>query len=167
MFYIIILTCLLLSCSCSAIGIFHLFNLCLSDVIDADRVNFRRRFVSLNACQIYLLSAVRSMMTVYGDLCALNKMFAVLSRQPISSMVFGTNALITKPAASLAPIITVAFLSRYGYVRKPPTVGDLATVATVAVGSELVAAMVAIVSVTTIILGSVQFFIWLAYRPPK
>ncbi|XP_002123468.2 transmembrane protein 180 [Ciona intestinalis] len=36
-------------------------------------------------------------------------------KQPQSSMVFGTNALITKPANSLAPMIVVAILNSYGY----------------------------------------------------
>jgi Na+/melibiose symporter-like transporter len=30
-------------------------------------------------------------------------------------MVFGLNALVTKPAISLAPMVTVAILNRYGY----------------------------------------------------
>lgn len=34
---------------------------------------------------------------------------------PRSSMVFGTNALITKPANSLAPMMVVTILNRYGY----------------------------------------------------
>ncbi|CAK8698084.1 transmembrane protein 180-like [Clavelina lepadiformis] len=34
---------------------------------------------------------------------------------PQSSMVFGTNALITKPANSLAPMLVVAVLNSYGY----------------------------------------------------
>ena len=34
---------------------------------------------------------------------------------PISSMIFGTNALFTKPAQSLAPMMVVHILSRYGY----------------------------------------------------
>uniref|UniRef100_A0A3P8SXV7 Major facilitator superfamily domain containing 13a-like n=1 Tax=Amphiprion percula TaxID=161767 RepID=A0A3P8SXV7_AMPPE len=34
---------------------------------------------------------------------------------PLSSMVFGTNALFTKPAQSLAPMITLNILNRFGY----------------------------------------------------
>ena len=30
-------------------------------------------------------------------------------------MVFGTNALVVKPAISLAPMVVVAILNRYGY----------------------------------------------------
>ncbi|TRZ00700.1 hypothetical protein DNTS_013048 [Danionella cerebrum] len=34
---------------------------------------------------------------------------------PLSSMVFGTNALFTKPAQSLAPMLAVSVLNRYSY----------------------------------------------------
>ncbi|XP_020788248.1 transmembrane protein 180-like isoform X1 [Boleophthalmus pectinirostris] len=34
---------------------------------------------------------------------------------PLSSMVFGTNALFTKPAQSLAPMIVLAILNQFGY----------------------------------------------------
>nr|XP_039257356.1 transmembrane protein 180-like [Styela clava] len=37
------------------------------------------------------------------------------ARYPRSSMVFGTNALITKPANSFAPMLVVAILNKYGY----------------------------------------------------
>ncbi|NXO86945.1 MF13A protein, partial [Sitta europaea] len=36
-------------------------------------------------------------------------------RLPLSSMIFGTNALFTKPAQSLAPMIVVTILNHYGY----------------------------------------------------
>ncbi|XP_023254120.1 transmembrane protein 180-like [Seriola lalandi dorsalis] len=34
---------------------------------------------------------------------------------PLSSMVFGTNALFTKPAQSLAPMIVLSILNQFGY----------------------------------------------------
>ena len=34
---------------------------------------------------------------------------------PVSSMIFGTNAMFTKPAQSLAPMMVVHILSWYGY----------------------------------------------------
>lgn len=34
---------------------------------------------------------------------------------PLSSMVFGTNALFTKPAQSLAPMIALNVLNQFGY----------------------------------------------------
>ncbi|XP_044289757.1 transmembrane protein 180-like isoform X4 [Varanus komodoensis] len=36
-------------------------------------------------------------------------------RSPLSSMVFGTNALFTKPAQSLAPMFVVTILNQFGY----------------------------------------------------
>ncbi|XP_073447135.1 transmembrane protein 180-like [Aquarana catesbeiana] len=36
-------------------------------------------------------------------------------KSPLSSMVFGTNALFTKPAQSLAPMLVVSILNQYGY----------------------------------------------------
>ncbi|XP_053327194.1 transmembrane protein 180-like [Spea bombifrons] len=36
-------------------------------------------------------------------------------KSPLSSMVFGTNALFTKPAQSLAPMLVVNLLNQYGY----------------------------------------------------
>lgn len=36
-------------------------------------------------------------------------------RHRATSMVYGTNALIVKPAQSLSPILTVAILNKYGY----------------------------------------------------
>ena len=34
---------------------------------------------------------------------------------PLSSMVFGTNALFTKPAQSLAPMLVVTILNQFNY----------------------------------------------------
>ncbi|XP_044513384.1 transmembrane protein 180-like [Gracilinanus agilis] len=36
-------------------------------------------------------------------------------KSPLSSMVFGTNALFTKPAQSLAPMVIVTVLNQFGY----------------------------------------------------
>lgn len=38
-----------------------------------------------------------------------------VSKSPLSSMVFGTNALFTKPAQSLAPMLVVTILNQFGY----------------------------------------------------
>ena len=43
---------------------------------------------------------------IYASLCF---------SSPVSSLVFGTNALFTKPAQSVAPMLIVAILSSYGY----------------------------------------------------
>jgi Na+/melibiose symporter-like transporter len=49
-------------------------------------------------------------------------------REPMPSMFFGVNALITKPAQSLAPVMTIWALSQYGYV--PPGAQSAAASAT-------------------------------------
>ena len=92
-------------------------------------------------------------------------------RQPLSSMVFGTNALITKPAQSIAPMLTVAVLNRYGYsslhdVTGAASVSGPATAAVAAAASldELKAAMVSVCCVTSLLLGVLQLCVWSMYR---
>ncbi len=46
----------------------------------------------------------------------LTLIFSTSNRHPQSSMAYGTNALVTKPAISLAPMITVSLLKNYGYL---------------------------------------------------
>lgn len=41
--------------------------------------------------------------------------FAFSHSSPLSSMVFGTNALFTKPAQSLAPMLVLSILNQFGY----------------------------------------------------
>ncbi|XP_045884905.1 transmembrane protein 180-like [Micropterus dolomieu] len=43
---------------------------------------------------------------------------------PLSSMVFGTNALFTKPAQSLAPMIVLNILNQFGYEQLKDAAGD-------------------------------------------
>lgn len=43
---------------------------------------------------------------------------------PLSSMVFGTNALFTKPAQSLAPMIVLTILNQFGYDQLKETTED-------------------------------------------
>lgn len=42
-------------------------------------------------------------------------LFLASCSSPLSSMVFGTNALFTKPAQSLAPMIVLNILNHFGY----------------------------------------------------
>ncbi|XP_061456257.1 transmembrane protein 180-like isoform X3 [Rhineura floridana] len=46
-------------------------------------------------------------------------------RSPLSSMVFGTNALFTKPAQSLAPMFVVTILNQFGYANLNGKVSQL------------------------------------------
>lgn len=43
------------------------------------------------------------------------RLFLSFSSSPLSSMVFGTNALFTKPAQSLAPMMVLNVLNQFGY----------------------------------------------------
>lgn len=90
--------------------------------------------------------------------------FVFLFRQPQSSMVFGTNALITKPALSLAPMITVAFLNTYGYEHMKTSIEDN-SMGSLPVGplAELQGAMFYIICLTPIVIGFLQSFIWSFY----
>ena len=82
-------------------------------------------------------------------------------RFPSSSMVFGTNALITKPAQSLAPMITVAILNRHNYDRL-----KLATTSEILNSPEyssLLNAMFLTTCATPVIIGCLQLVIWSFY----
>lgn len=107
---------------------FSLFNLSVSDIIDADMEKYQR-----NA--------------------------------PVSSMIFGTNALFTKPAQSLAPMMVVHILSWYGY---KDTQGN----SKVSSGSpgQLLDAMFFLLCIIPLIIAMVQIVVWAFYplkRPKK
>ncbi|KAJ6659693.1 hypothetical protein lerEdw1_018406 [Lerista edwardsae] len=74
----------------------------------------------------YLLASylTANMVIVQASFCLFNLPLADIvdadlkqykRRSPLSSMVFGTNALFTKPAQSLAPIFVVTILNQFGY----------------------------------------------------
>ncbi len=74
-------------------------------------------------------------------------------------MVFGTNALITKPAISIAPMITVALLNRYGYEavkRGSPMPAGLSE-------TDLHTCMFHLLVMTPIVVGILQILIWSRY----
>lgn len=75
---------------------------------------------------------------------------------PLSSMVFGTNALFTKPAQSLAPMLVLTILNQFGYeelkeagVHSNPS--DLET---------LHSAMFCLVCLVPMCVSAVQVFAW-------
>jgi len=84
-------------------------------------------------------------------------------------MVFGLNALVTKPAISFAPMITVALLKHYGYSSMPSNVlGEststlTATVAQHSAGDVLTDAMFYMVCAVPVVVGLLQLFIWHFY----
>ena len=54
-------------------------------------------------------------MFMFQDKCFNKKICYSFASTPLSSMVFGTNALFTKPAQSLSPMLVVYILNQYGY----------------------------------------------------
>jgi len=89
---------------------------------------------------------------------------------PLSSMVFGLNALVTKPAISVAPMITVALLNSYGYSSSESAKFSGASTSTVASSqiqsaesSGLTAAMFYVTCAVPIVTGILQLLIWRFY----
>ncbi|KAK5979309.1 hypothetical protein GCK32_012167 [Trichostrongylus colubriformis] len=75
-------------------------------------------------------------------------------RSALSSLVFSLNALIVKPAQSIAPVVVVYILNSYGYseyiTSKQPT-------------NELANAMRTVLLTTPIILGGLQYYVFKSY----
>ena len=74
-------------------------------------------------------------------------------------MVFGTNALITKPAISIAPMITVAMLNRHGY-EYAKTDSMMPHGYSV---EDLHSCMLHLLVVTPVVVGLLQLLIWSRY----
>ncbi|KAJ7387101.1 MFS/sugar transport protein [Desmophyllum pertusum] len=86
---------------------------------------------------------------------------------PVSSMIFGTNALFTKPAQSLAPMMVVYILSWYGYKDTQDMNKDKGTSGT---QSELLDAMFFLLCLIPLVIAVVQLVVWTFYplkRPTK
>jgi hypothetical protein len=97
--------------------------------------------------------------TVYYILFYFNML--LYFRHPLSSMVFGTNALITKPAISLAPMLTVSVLNRFGYEQLKAATSS--TVLSSSAYHELQAAMFTVTCATPVVIGLLQLAIWTLY----
>lgn len=109
---------------------FSLFNLSVSDIIDADMEKYHR-----NA--------------------------------PVSSMIFGTNALFTKPAQSLAPMMVVHILSWYGYKDNQ---GNTEVKGSSGAPGQLLDAMFFLLCIIPLIIAMIQIVVWTFYplkRPKK
>ena len=84
-------------------------------------------------------------------------------------MVFGLNALVTKPAISVAPMITVALLNSYGYSsapsKFPPASTSTVTASEIqsADSSALTNAMFYVTCALPIITGILQLLLWRFY----
>lgn len=52
---------------------------------------------------------------IYWCVIAIIYFFFLIFSSPLSAMVFGTNALFTKPAQSLAPMMVLNIFNQFGY----------------------------------------------------
>ncbi|KAJ8383974.1 hypothetical protein AAFF_G00212180 [Aldrovandia affinis] len=77
-------------------------------------------------------------------------------RSPLSSMVFGTNALFTKPAQSLAPMLVVSVLNRFGY----ESLKDAGSSTNPSSLQTLHSAMFALVCLVPLCVAAVQILAW-------
>lgn len=75
---------------------------------------------------------------------------------PLSSMVFGTNALFTKPAQSLAPMLVVWVLNHYGYEQ----LKDAGTDASPESLASLHSVMFRLVCVVPLCVAALQMLAW-------
>jgi len=81
-------------------------------------------------------------------------------------MVFGVNALVTKPAISFAPMFTVALLNSYGYTSATSSVPGVqaTTAAMTAVQQQaLEDVMFYMTCAVPVITGLLQLFVWQFY----
>jgi len=79
-------------------------------------------------------------------------------------MVFGLNALVTKPAISIAPMITVALLSRYGYSSTSATLPGVVSTTVSSTDSDLLMdAMFFTTCAVPLVTGLLQLFFWRFY----
>ncbi|XP_078675083.1 transmembrane protein 180-like [Branchiostoma floridae x Branchiostoma belcheri] len=105
-------------------AIFNLFNISVSDIIDADCKKYARK-------------------------------------TPLSSMFFGMNALFTKPAQSLAPMLVVSILNRYGYEDLVRSTTELGT--STAGHDELKQVMFHIFCLLPATIAFLQILVWKPY----
>ncbi|XP_041942059.1 transmembrane protein 180 [Alosa sapidissima] len=75
---------------------------------------------------------------------------------PLSSMVFGTNALFTKPAQSLAPMLVVSVLNQYGY----ESLKDTSQATDPSVLQPLYGAMFYLVCLVPLCVSALQVLAW-------
>ncbi|KAJ8251155.1 hypothetical protein GJAV_G00217910 [Gymnothorax javanicus] len=75
---------------------------------------------------------------------------------PISSMVFGTNALFTKPGQSLAPMLVVSILNQFGYEK----LKDAGSTADPSSLQSLHSAMFSLVCLVPLTVAVLQILVW-------
>ncbi|RCN34143.1 hypothetical protein ANCCAN_20018 [Ancylostoma caninum] len=72
----------------------------------------------------------------------------------LSSLVFSLNALIVKPAQSIAPVLVVYILNNYGYQEY---------ISSKESSAELAEGMRVLLMATPLVLGGLQYFIFKSY----
>ncbi|XP_028412326.1 transmembrane protein 180-like isoform X1 [Dendronephthya gigantea] len=82
---------------------------------------------------------------------------------PISSLVFGTNALFTKPAQSFAPMLIVAILSSYGYDDKSHTMKPTTSPGSLSSSADLKTVMFNVMCFLPAIIAILQILVWNSY----
>ncbi|XP_068677996.1 transmembrane protein 180-like [Montipora foliosa] len=80
---------------------------------------------------------------------------------PVSSMIFGTKALFTKPALSLAPMMVVHILSWYGYKDIQSNSEDGSTSA--GASPQLLDAMFYLICMVPLVMAVLQIVFWTFY----
>ncbi|XP_064617676.1 transmembrane protein 180-like [Liolophura sinensis] len=81
-------------------------------------------------------------------------------KHPISSMIYGTNALIVKPANSLSPMVVTAILNWYGYSDLRENSEDRSSWTGY---TQLQEAMLAILCFMPVVVGVIQMAAWSRY----
>jgi Na+/melibiose symporter-like transporter len=91
-------------------------------------------------------------------------------RKPITSMIFGTNALITKPAQSLAPMGVMAILNSNGYQQflNVSKLSDINSTSNMGLAPQLTnqlsTTMFHLICFIPVFIGIFQLITWSRYR---
>ena len=92
--------------------------------------------------------------------CQINFIFVSFQTTTLVNVFWDKfNALITKPSISLAPMLSVAVLGRYGYLKG----GDVRITSEPVTNPDVADAMFCLAAMTPIIVGIVQLFVWAKY----
>ncbi|XP_045191817.2 transmembrane protein 180-like [Mercenaria mercenaria] len=111
-------------------------------------------FMLIDSC---LADSVFSLFNLPLSDIADNDLARYTRRHPVTSMVYGMNALVVKPAISLSPMLVVSILNSYGYDRLKD--GKLGATNV----SSLNTAMFNLLCLFPFIIGCVQFCSWSFY----
>ncbi|XP_045191816.1 transmembrane protein 180-like [Mercenaria mercenaria] len=111
-------------------------------------------FMLLDSC---LVDCVSSMFNLAVSDVADNDVIRYNRRHPATSMVYGINALVVKPAISLSPMLVVSILNSYGYDRLKDGKLDATEI------GGLNSVMFNLLCLFPCVIGCVQFCSWSFY----